>query len=99
MILCRVVGNAVSSVRHDCYTGHKVMVCVPVQPNGRTPRGAEFLSVDSVQAGPGDLVLVAREGNCARQILGTAKDPFHSVIMAIVDEVHTPVDRGPGASE
>jgi len=97
MILCRVVGNAVSTIKHPCYTGHRVMVCVPVQPDGRTPRGGEFLSVDSVQAGPGDLVLVAREGNAARQVLGTANDPFHSVIMGIVDEVQAPVDRGPGA--
>lgn len=98
MILCRVVGNAVSTIKHESYTGHRVMVCVPVQPDGETPRGGEFLSVDSVQAGPGDLVLVAREGNAARQVLGTANDPFHSVIMGIVDLVHTPVDRGPGAA-
>ena len=97
MILCRVIGNAVSTVKQPCYNGFRVMVCVPVQPDGETRNGAEFLSVDSVEAGPGDLVLVAREGNTARQILGTANDPFHSVIMGIVDEVHAPIDRGPGA--
>jgi ethanolamine utilization protein EutN len=96
MILCRVVGNAVSTIKQECYTGWRVMVCVPVQPDGKTARGHEFLSVDSVQAGPGDLVLVAREGNAARQVLGKASDPFHSVIMGIVDEVYAPIDRGPG---
>ena len=40
------------------------------------PRVESFLSVDSVQAGVGDLVLAAREGNAARQVLGTDKDPI-----------------------
>ncbi len=93
MILCRVVGNAVSTVKHRAYEGRSVLVCRPVQPDGHSPCGPEFLSVDSVQAGPGDLVLVAREGNTARQILGTEADPLHSVILGIVDEV-TDLSRG-----
>ena len=87
MILCRVIGNAVSSVKHPVYVGKKIMVCQPVQVDGHTPIGREFLAVDSVQAGPGDLVLAAREGNTARQILGTKSDPLHSVILGIVDQV------------
>ena len=87
MILCRVVGNVVSTVKYACYEGHKVMVVQPVRTDTHTPLGDEFLAVDSVQAGPGDLVLASREGNTARQILGNASDPFHSVIVGIVDEV------------
>jgi ethanolamine utilization protein EutN len=45
------------------------------------------LSVDSVQAGVGELVLAAREGNTARQILGKDTDPLHSVVLGVVDEV------------
>jgi microcompartment protein CcmK/EutM len=40
-----------------------------------------------VQAGDGDLVLAAREGNAARQVLGTSVDPFHAVILGIVDQI------------
>lgn len=90
MILARVIGNAVSSVQHPAFAGRSVMVCVPVDTDGHSPLGDEFLAVDSVQAGPGDLVLAAREGNAARQILGNSSDPFHSVILGIVDEVHEP---------
>ena len=88
MILCKVIGNAVSTVKHSFYIGKKMMVCQPVKVDGRTPNGREFLAIDSVQAGPGDLVLASREGNAARQILGNAKDPVHAVILAIVDAVH-----------
>ena len=87
MILCKVIGNAVATVKHPVYVGKKIMVCQPVQPDGSTPLGREFLAIDAVQAGPGDLVLASREGNTARQLLGTDKDPFHSVIVGIVDFV------------
>ena len=87
MILCRVVGNAVSTVKHPVYEGKTVLVVQPVEPDTHTAKGTEFLSVDSVQAGVGDLVLASREGNASRQILGGPNDPFHSVILAIVDEV------------
>ena len=87
MILSRVIGNVVSTVKHPCFEGRSVLIVQPVLPDGRTPKGASFLSVDSVQAGVGDLVLAAREGNTARQILGSDNDPLHSVILGIVDAV------------
>ena len=87
MILCRVIGNAVASVKHPCFEGKSILVLQPVEVDGHTPKGGEFLSVDSVQAGVGDLVLAAREGNAARQVLGTDKDPHHSVILGIVDQI------------
>jgi microcompartment protein CcmK/EutM len=87
VILCRVVGNSVATVRHPCYVGRSVMVVRPVQPDGHTIAGDEFLAVDAVQAGPGDLILASREGNTARQLLGTDNDPFHAVILGVVDEV------------
>lgn len=87
MILARVIGNVVSTVKSPCYQGTKVMVCQPVRTDTHTAHGPVFLAVDSVQAGPGDLVLAAREGNAARQVLGHDEDPFHSVIVGIVDEV------------
>jgi microcompartment protein CcmK/EutM len=61
-----------------------------VQADGVTKRLRAFLAVDSVQAGEGDLVVVAREGNAARQVLGTDRDPFHAVVLGIVDEVDVP---------
>ena len=87
MILARVIGNAVATIKHPAYEGKSIMVLRPVALDTHTPMGKEFLAVDSVQAGPGDLVMASREGNTARQILGTSTDPFHSVIVGIVDEV------------
>lgn len=86
MILGRVIGNAVSTIMHPVYEGKTVLVVEPIDNHGKAI-GTPFLSIDSVQAGEGDIVLASREGNTARQILGTKADPFHSVIHAIVDFV------------
>ncbi|HNX97687.1 MAG TPA: EutN/CcmL family microcompartment protein [Candidatus Aminicenantes bacterium] len=88
MKLARVIGNVVATQKHPCYRGHKVLIVQPVDENG-TDRGASFLSCDTVNAGPGDLVLVEQEGNSARQLLGTRDDPFHSVIVGVVDRVES----------
>lgn len=88
MILARVIGNSVSSVKHPSYVGQKVMVVQPVETDTHTPKGSSFLALDSVHAGVGDLIVAAREGNTARQILRDNDAPFHSVIVGIVDEVH-----------
>ena len=90
MILARVIGNVVSSVQHPAYDGRTLLLCQPVKGACVTACSRSFIAVDSVQAGEGDLVVVAREGNAARQVLGADEDPFHSVVLGIVDEVRIP---------
>jgi len=86
MKLARVIGNVVATRKHDCFQGHKILMVQPVDEYGEDS-GPSFLSCDTVNAGPGDLVLVQQEGNTARELLGTPQDPFHSVIVGIVDAV------------
>lgn len=88
MKLARVVGSVTATRKHPCFKGHKMLIVQPVDPSGKDVSGS-FLSCDTVNAGPGDVVLVQQEGNTARQLLGTPKDPFHSVIVGIVDKVYT----------
>lgn len=86
MILARVLGNVVATEHHPSYDGHKLLVYQPIDENG-AEFGSSALAVDSVQAGPGDTVLVMREGNGVRQILHPQEPPIRSMIVAIVDEV------------
>jgi microcompartment protein CcmK/EutM len=92
MKLARVIGNVVATKKHDCFRGHKILMVQPVDEGGEDS-GPSFLSCDTVNAGPGDLVLVEQEGNTARELLGTRQDPFHSVIVGIVDAVAVDRDR------
>lgn len=88
MILARVKGNVVATMQYPCFNGHKILIVQPIDANGKD-KGDSFLACDSVQAGPGDVVLIEREGNTARQLLGTPNDPFHSVIVGIVDKIYS----------
>jgi len=85
----RVIGNLVASAHHPDYDGHKLMLVRPEKPDG-SAAGSAFLAVDTVQAGPGDLVLVMSEGNGVRQILGAKTGPIRSLIVGIIDDLNAP---------
>ena len=53
-------GNAVSTVKHPAFVGQTVLICQPVQADGKTKRGSSFLAQDAMGAGVGDLVLCSR---------------------------------------
>jgi microcompartment protein CcmK/EutM len=95
MILGVVTGTVVSTAKHPSYEGRKLLTVVPIDETGQKA-GDEFLAVDNAQAGVGDRVLVLKEGNGVRQILGyTGKLlPILELIVGIVDEVHTPSEAG-----
>ena len=86
MILGKVIGNVVATMKHPAYIGEKILMVQPINPQNKST-GDVILAVDRVQAGPGDKVLVMMEGNSARQLLETNKTPANTVIVGIVDDV------------
>jgi microcompartment protein CcmK/EutM len=87
MMLGRVKGCVVSTVKHPSYEGKKVLLVEPVSPDG-TPKRGTVVAVDTVGAGDGDIVLVASEGRSATEILGfSTRMPLRSVIIGIVDHI------------
>jgi ethanolamine utilization protein EutN len=86
MNICQVVGNVTTTISEPIYNGAKIMIVQPLNKK-LEPEGETFLSCDFVQSGPGDIVLVAVEGNAARQMFKDNSAPVHSVITGIIDEV------------
>ena len=86
MILGRVIGNVVSTIKLDIYKGYKILDVRPVDPQGN-PAGKTILAIDTVQAGVGDTVLVIDEGNSARVIINDTMAPVRCVVAGIVDDV------------
>ena len=89
MKLCRVLAPVVSTVKHPCYEGLRLLAVATLDAD-LSDADAEFVAVDRVQAGEGDLVLVMQEGNGVRQLFGQTKLPIRSVIVGIVDSVDVP---------
>jgi ethanolamine utilization protein EutN len=87
MKVCRVKGTVVATAHHPAFDGKKLLVVQPLDERG-AEKGDSYLAVDVVQAGEGDVVLVASEGNGARQILKQgAIVPIRSLVVGIVDQV------------
>lgn len=90
MILSKVVGRVVSTIKNEELGGNRILSLVPIDLEGK-PKGTSFLALDRVDAGPGDTVLVNREGGGARLIFRNPRIPLQAVVVAIVEGIH--VDR------
>ena len=90
MKLARVVGTVVSTINSPIFDDRTLLLCDLVDPSGEAS-GGYLIAVDTVGAGPGELVLILDEGTSARQIVGaTNGGPLRTVIVGIVDEVAGP---------
>jgi len=86
MILGKVVGNVVSTMKLPVYQGYKILVVQPVNDK-KEPQGESVLALDTVQAGVGDTVLVINEGNSSRLIMNNSTAPVRTMIVGIVDTI------------
>jgi ethanolamine utilization protein EutN len=84
MTVARVVGEVVATIKHHDLASQKLLLVHPVTPDGR-PTGRVVIAVDCVDAGLGDLVLVADEGNSAAQVLRRPRGAVRTVIVGVVD--------------
>lgn len=86
MLLARVLGNVVSTVKNDSLTGKKILVLQPVDPAGKD-RGEKLLALDSVGAGAGETVYYCR-GREASFPWYPDEVPVDATIVGIVDHVN-----------
>jgi len=86
MFLARVIGEVVATIKHGDLGGQKLLLVQPVTPEDAVT-GKPSIAVDAADAGPGDLVLVADEGNMAAQVLQRSRGPIRTVVVGVVDQV------------
>jgi ethanolamine utilization protein EutN len=91
MILARVTGEVVATIKHAAYANRRVLLLDRVGPDGRD-LGGYVVAIDTVGAGVGQTVLVVDEGNSARQVIGDAQAPIRTIIVGIVDEIEIAAD-------
>lgn len=87
MFLARVVGEVVATIKHADLAAQKLLLVRGVTPEG-TATARLMIALDTVDAGLGDQVLVADEGNSAAQVLHRGRGAVRTVIVGVVDEVH-----------
>ena len=89
MFLAKVKGNVVSTHKNEHLTGQKLMLVGEIDTKGNFINNKEIISLDFMDAGIGDTVLVAREGDAVQQVLGHKNAPVNTIIIAIVDDIET----------
>lgn len=87
MIIGKVVGTVVTTISHAHYKNRRLLVVQPLLADAEQA-DEDFIALDNSHAGIGDTVLVNREGNGARQVLGNPDACVISVIVGIVDSVN-----------
>lgn len=85
MLIARVVGNVVSTIKDEKLVGRKILIVREATAENELV-GKPIAAIDTVDAGIGDLVLIA-QGSSARQTQLTKETPTDAVIMAIIDEL------------
>ncbi len=83
MFLARVAGTVVATHKDPKLEGHKLLLVVPVDPDGND-EGGYVVAVDTVNAGYKEMVLVVR-GSSARMADGMDERPVDASIVGIVD--------------
>ncbi len=85
MLIARVVGDVVATIKDDKMIGRKLLIVREVTTENELV-GKPIVAIDTLDAGIGDVVLIA-QGSSARQTNLTKETPTDAVIMAIVDSL------------
>jgi len=88
MLLGRVIGNVVCTIKHPALDGCKLLIVQPVDRQGRD-KGRPVVALDSVGAGAGETVYWCRGREASFPFL-PAEVPTETTIVGIVDTVNIP---------
>ena len=86
MLIARVVGTAVSTIKDPKVAGTKLLILKQTDHTGNEI-GKPFVAIDLVDAGEGELVLTAHSSS-ARQSHLTKDCPVDAVVMAVIDHLN-----------
>jgi microcompartment protein CcmK/EutM len=86
MYIAEVVGDVVSTVKHEHLQGHKLLLVQPIEPGG-APYGEPLIALDMVDSGVGDRVLIVDQGTATRQVLKVELPTVRTVILGIIDRI------------
>jgi ethanolamine utilization protein EutN len=91
MLLGRVIGNVVCTMKNASLIGQKLLIVQPLDRQGRD-KGRPIVALDSVGAGAGEKIYWCRGKEASFPYL-PAEPPTDATIVGIVDTVNIPEAR------
>jgi len=85
MLLCRVEGHVVATIKHPSLDGWRLTLCQPIGQDG-SPEGVPQIAVDRHGAGLHQRVIISSDGAATRKLLGNDKSPARWALICVVDE-------------
>ncbi|MCC6748808.1 MAG: EutN/CcmL family microcompartment protein [Deltaproteobacteria bacterium] len=85
MYLGRVIGTVVAEQKYQGLEGQKLLVVQPLN-HRQEPTGEPLVAVDTVRAGPGELVYLTQSREAAQALENTFV-PVDAAIIGIVDQL------------
>ncbi len=92
MILARIEGNLVSTVKHPSLNAWRLLICQPVSLDGKST-GVPVIAIDSYGASLHQKVIISTDGGAARLAVGDPKSPVRNMIVGIVDETSNRISQ------
>jgi microcompartment protein CcmK/EutM len=90
MLLGRIIGNVVCTMKDPALTGQKFLIVQPLDRQGRD-KGRPVIALDAVGAGAGETIYWCRGREASFPFL-PANLPTEATVVGIVDSVNIPVN-------
>jgi ethanolamine utilization protein EutN len=84
MQIGRVVGQAVSTVKHPTLKGWRLLLVQLLTPDGKED-GEPLLAIDNLGAGVGHRVILSNDGASAREMVGARNSPARWLVLGVCD--------------
>ncbi|MGO8688892.1 MAG: EutN/CcmL family microcompartment protein [Thermoguttaceae bacterium] len=85
MQLARIVGRAISTIKHPSLEGATLLLALPLQADGRSIDGDPILVVDTLDAGRAEKVIITSDGKGTRELLHSENTPARWAVLGIPD--------------
>ena len=86
MLIARVIGELISTHKHESHVGRKALIVQPLDLDG-AKRGDAVIAFDAVDAGVGDRVLLVTEGFSAMTSVGRPQSPIDMAVVGVIDRI------------
>ena len=86
MLIAHVIGEMISTHKHESHVGRKALIVQPLDLDG-SKRGDAVIAFDAVDAGVGDRVLLVTEGFSAMTSVGRPQSPIDMAVVGVIDRI------------
>src|ERR1700688_3799757 len=87
MLIAHVIGELISTHKHESHVGRKALMVQPLDRDGSN-RGDAVIAFHAVDAGVGDRVLLVTEGFSAMTSVGRPESPIDMAVVGVIDRIY-----------